>query len=333
MKVNQSHALIVLIAVVGFITNGCNNGAVHRSIRDTLPATAPDSYPKVLAVYVPWFGTKDHISVGYSTQDPAVLKAQIEKAKGMGIYGFAINWYGERRPFEDRSSVLLQQVASQNGFKVCVMYDEPQEDTGQSTEEVLQDFDSIYKSFIGPNAPGHDSYIYYNGRPLIFVFPKRGHTDWNQVRSMVDKWPQKPLMIYKDEPPEPYLKAFDGIYAWVHPGEKWMEDGSDWGESYLDRFYQRMKNKHPDKLAMGGIWPGFDDTRASWSLNRHMDQRCGKTFQETLNVYHRHYDRSRPLPFLVLATWNDYEEGTAVERGLAQCNKDETETRSGGGAK
>ena len=27
-----------------------------------------------------------------------------------------------------------------------------------------------------------------------------------------------------------------------------------------------------------------------------------------------------PFPFLMIETWNDYEEGTAVERGIPNCD-------------
>ncbi len=50
-----------------------------------------------------------------------------------------------------------------------------------------------------------------------------------------------------------------------------------------------------------------------------MDARCGKTFEETLRLFRRYYDNSNPLPFLLVITWNDYEEGTAIEAGVGQC--------------
>ncbi|MGD0515503.1 MAG: hypothetical protein ABSA29_19545, partial [Terriglobales bacterium] len=65
-------------------------------------------------------------------------------------------------------------------------------------------------------------------------------------------------------------------------------------------------------------WTGFDDSKASWSLNRHISQRCGQTFADTMKLW-RQYSAARPMPFLLIATWNDYEEGTAIERGLAKC--------------
>ena len=80
-----------------------------------------------------------------------------------------------------------------------------------------------------------------------------------------------------------------------------------------------MQTKYPDKIAVGAAWPGFDDRKASWSLGRYMAQRCGRTFADTMRVYRQYYPPERPLPFLLIVTWNDYEEGTAVERGLAKC--------------
>ena len=62
-----------------------------------------------------------------------------------------------------------------------------------------------------------DSYLQYDGRPMIFIFPKAGHTDWNRVRQTVNSWEEPPLLIIKDIRPQ-YANAFDGFYAWVTPG-------------------------------------------------------------------------------------------------------------------
>ena len=77
--------------------------------------------------------------------------------------------------------------------------------------------------------------------------------------------------------------------------------------------------RYPDKIAVGAAWPGFDDSKASWSQDRKMNARCGRTFGDTLRLFRRYYDQQRPLPFLMIETWNDYEEGTAIERGVNTC--------------
>ena len=113
---------------------------------------------------------------------------------------------------------------------------------------------------------------------------------------------------------------FDGFYAWVNPGkEGWQTNGSNWGEGYLDNFYKTMIADYPNKITVGAAWPGFNDSKASWSQNRKMDYRCGRTFNDTLRLFRRYYDQQRPLPFLMIETWNDYEEGTAIEHGVPTC--------------
>jgi hypothetical protein len=205
----------------------------------------------------------------------------------------------------------MQQVASQNHFKVALMYDETEEDNGQATEESLAAMAKANNAYLRPGAIGRDAYLEYKGRPVIFIFPKRGHTDWNRVRAQLNTWPVPPLLFYKDDPPPEYANAFDGNYAWVHPSKEWARDGSDWGREYLESFYKKMQSR-PDKIAVGTAWPEFDDSKASWNMNRHIDGRCGKTFEDTLQLFH-YYNQFEPMPFLMIATWNDYEEGTAIE--------------------
>jgi hypothetical protein len=319
-------SLVYLVVVLCFVSGGCNRRSAQVDIKQQLRGAS--GYPKILADYQPWFGDPNHINVGYNSEDPSVLRRQIAQAKNMGIHAFVVDWYGERQPFLDRSYALLQRISGENDFHVALMYDETQEDNGHATEEAVEAMDKAYKSYIGPGAAARGAYLLYQGRPLVFVFPKFGNTDWNVVRQHVNAWNPPPLLIYFDDPPPQYAGAFDGQYAWVHPSHNWEPDGSDWGEGYLENFYKKMQSKHPDKIAIGGAWPGFDDTRASWSLNRHMDARCGKTFQDTLEMYRRYYDDARPLPFILIATWNDYEEGTAIEAGLPAC-RNSTSGRSG----
>ena len=49
-----------------------------------------------------------------------------------------------------------------------------------------------------------------------------------------------------------------------------------------------------------------------------MDRRCGKTFEDTLRIFQKN-DSGAPMPFMLIATWNDYEEGTQIEDGVAHC--------------
>jgi hypothetical protein len=257
-------------------------------------------------------------SVGYSSHDPAVLTSQIRKAKAMGISAFVVDWYGDREPFIDRSYALMQTAAASEKFQIAMMYDETHEEDG-ATDEALADFTMFHEAYLSAKAPGHQAYLTYEGRPVIFIFPTGKHTDWNRVRTLVNKWSVPPLLIEENLPGQD-AEAFDGFYAWVQPGAKgWAPDGGNWGEQYLSNFYETMGSKYPDKMIVGGEWASFDDSKASWSLNRHIAARCGQTFADTSNLWRKYFPPDDLLPFVMVETWNDHEEGTAIEDGIPSC--------------
>jgi hypothetical protein len=306
-------ALLVLAMALFVVGGGCTTHAAHRTLAQG--EQAPSAWPKMLAVYMPWFGNHVHLDVGYSSDDPAVLRRQIQQARQRGISAFIVDWYGASGTFADHNFGLLEEAADENHFQVALLYNESEDDDAQSTEEAMSALDGAYKTFIGPEAQHRGAYLTYNGRPVIFIFPKRGHVDWDRVTEHTRSWQAAPLFIYKDEPPSQYANDFAGSYAWVQPGPQgWTKDGSNWGREYLESFYRTMTTKHPDKIAVGAAWPGFDDSAAKWGLNRHMQSRCGQTFEDTLHLYGQFYQTANPLPFLLIETWNDYEEGTAIER-------------------
>lgn len=308
-------ALLFLLSLLQGCPGSQTPPAVHLKYRAT------GKSPEVLALYEAWFGHPRHISaasVGYSSHDPAVIRRQIDEAAARGISAFVVDWYGDREPFIDQSYALVQTIAAKRKFHVAMMYDETNQEDG-ATDEAIADFTMFHDTYLSPKAAGHEAYLTYEDRPVIFIFPTSGHTDWDKVRAVVNKWDRPPLLIDENVPTQ-YADALDGFYAWVSPGPKgWAADGSNWGEQYLSDFYQTMVAKYQDKLIVGGAWPGFDDSRAAWGTNRHMSARCGQTFQDTFNFWRKYFPADQPIPFMMIETWNDYEEGTATEPGIPTC--------------
>ncbi|MCU1312368.1 MAG: hypothetical protein JWM54_125 [Acidobacteriaceae bacterium] len=295
--------------------HGCGHSATPQASQASRPK--PDGPAQVLAVYEAWFGHPQHISIGYSSHDPAEIRKQIRQAKALGITGFVVDWYGYRQPFIDHSYALLQTIAAEEQFHLAMMYDETDEEDG-ATDEAIEDFKLFHKTYLAADAPGRKAYLHYDRHPVIFIFPKGRHTDWNRVRAEVAKWESSPLLI-DEYAPNSSVPGVDGFYAWVNPGPKsWTTDGSNWGEEYLTDFYNAMQSKFPDKIAVGGAWASFDDSKASWGQNRHIAPRCGKTLADTSSLWKQH-SSSYYMPYLLVATWNDYEEGTAIEKGVDSC--------------
>lgn len=298
------------------LSHGCDGPGPSPAPR--LVHKAVGNSPEVLALYEAWWGHPRHISIGYSSQDPAKINSQIHRAQEMGISAFVVDWYGDREPSIDHSYALMQAAAEKNHFHVAMMYDETNEEDG-ATDEAIADFTMFRDTYLASNAPGRQAYLTYEGRPVIFIFPKSGHTDWTKVRAFVSQWKPAPVLIQENLPGQD-ASAFDGFYAWVQPGQKgWAPDGSNWGEQYLSNFYETMKTKYSDKIIVGGAWSQFDDSKASWSLNRHISARCGETFKDTFNFWRKEFAPDEPIPFVMIETWNDYEEGTAIEPGIQSC--------------
>lgn len=279
-------------------------------------ATGPS--PEVIAVYEGWFGETRHISVGYSSHDPEVIRNQIRKAKSMGVSAFVVDWYGDRDAYVDQSYALVQTAAEKNKFHVAMMYEESNQEDG-ATDEAIADFTMFHDTYLTSKAKGHAAYLTYDGRPVIFVFPNGNHTDWAKVRSVVNQWTPAPLLI-QENLPGPHPEAFDGFYPWINPGPLgWAADGSNWGERYLADFYKTMATKYSDMIIVGGAWPQLDDSKASWSLNRHIAGKCGETYQSTFNFWRQFFPPGQTIPFMMIETWNDYEEGSDIEPGIPTC--------------
>jgi hypothetical protein len=290
----------------------------HPGQSGHLEHQAVGTSPEVLAVYEAWFGHPRHIAVGYSSHDPTHISAQIDRARSMGISGFVVDWYGDREPFIDKSYAMMQAEAAKQHFAVAMMYDETDADE-DATDEAIADFTMFHKTYLSPGAPGHEAYLTYDGRPVIFIFPKGRHTDWEKVRAVTNRWKPAPVLIQENLPGTD-ADAFDGFYAWVNPGAKgWAADGGNWGDQYLTDFYQTMQTKYPGKIIVGGAWATFNDSKASWGLNRQISARCGQTFKDTFNFWKKEVPAGNVIPFVLVETWNDYEEGTAVERGIPSC--------------
>lgn len=307
--------LATTLLFFAFVQHGCFSPSSEAPTR--LKYRATGSSPQVIALYEAWFGHPKHISVGYSSQDPDEIERQIKAAKAMGITAFVVDWYGDREPFIDRAYAEMQKTAAKNHFQVAMMYDEPSRED-DATDEAIADFTMFHETYLSAKAEGHEAYLTYEGRPVIFIFPKGGHTDWDKVRAVVNKWNPAPFLIQENLPAD-HTAALDGFYAWVSPVQG--GDGSNWGEEYLHNFYNTMKTKYPDKIIVGGAWSTFDDSKAAWGLNRHISARCGQTFKDTFNFWRKEFPPDQPPPFIMVETWNDYEEGTAVEPGIPNCGK------------
>jgi len=293
---------------------------------------------KVLVAYQVWHGPQVPSSHKcaflpfewpYDSRDPNIISSHIQEAKARGIYGFVVDWYGPAedgmgnyidREFMDDATKILFQVAEAQDFLVALMYDDQTvkyaapDDCGSYVSRVKSDLVYARDNYFTSPA-----YLKINGSPALFIFPDDYvkaclYNKWGEIKAHLGV----PVTLL-DRDPNPmdeleYDANFNGFYAWVTPTNGlWDPDGREWGKVYLEWFYRTMLSEYSDKVAVGGVWPGFDDSLAPWSENRYMArfQPGGMTHDLTLKLA-----EENNVEYILVGTWNDFEEGTDIEYGV-----------------
>jgi Glycosyl hydrolase family 71 len=114
-------AAVSCVLVAGVMGTGA---VAARAVAGGAPATVP-----LFAYYYIWFTPAswnrakiDYPLTGrYASDDPAVIREQIQEAKSAGIDGFIVSW--KNTPADDRTLQLVMTVASQEHFQLAMIYE------------------------------------------------------------------------------------------------------------------------------------------------------------------------------------------------------------------
>jgi hypothetical protein len=298
-------------AANSFVTQSNGNSAgANISKQDIHTLLYPGSRTRIIAHLMPWFGDHRHMQVGYTSWDPDQIHRQVTDMISRGIDGLVIDWYGPGDDTNITAIRVMQEVEQHPGFTFAIMVDKGAMQLspcpGCTAQQTL-DYLLRYVEFEFIPSP---SYMRVDGRPLITNFDIDLHfkVDWSAA---VATMTTNPMFIFEDAGGFSHAVT-EGSYSWVRP------DLDDFGMSYMNKFYKAAL-QHPQLHTFGAAYKGFNDTLASWSLNRVMGQQCGRTWLETFNKINGMYDSGDQLEMLQLPTWNDYEEGTEVESGIDNC--------------
>jgi PKD repeat protein len=254
------------------------------------------------------------MNVGYSSDDPVQVNAQVNDMMSRGIDGAVADWYGPGNTWINTATINLMNSAQASGgkFTFAVM-----EDGGalkacantagcDVTAKTINDLTYAYNTF--ENSP---AYMRIGGRPVVFFFGTDAYNlDWTRIRTNT---PGNPLFVFRNAGAFSKPES-NGGFSWVGLSS----DAMNMGLGYLDYFYS-IGLTYTGETTFGSGYKGFNDTLASWGSNRILDQQCGQTWLATLAETGKYYSATNQLPALQLVTWNDYEEGTEIETGIDNC--------------
>jgi len=290
---------------------GTSNGNVRASNVSKEPISSllgTDSNVKFLAHLMPWWGNAGHINVGYSSHDAAQVRRQINDMISRGFAGVVVA-EGTSNSFNLASLRLVaEEVSRHPGFLFAVQINKrPILSASDPTAKLISDLKFASTEFFTSS-----NYLRMNGRPVVLFFDGEiAGVDWSRVEAAIT---DQPMFVFRNSSGF-WHDASSGAFSWI--GTSTSQDPS--GLAHLDTFYRTAQNETP-KLVIGSTWKGFDDSVASWSRNRKVPQRCGKTWLDTI-ARAKNYAGAFPGEqfFLQVNTWNNYEEGTAIESGIDNC--------------
>jgi len=303
---------------------------------------------KVICEYQPWFGLSSHASVGYNENNSATVAAQNSFMLREGCDINLVDFYGSLDPNQSfnfaTTNAVFADLNSRSGYplKFGIMEDKgalisscpTSNQTEAATVTCLENALIADMDYINTHYANSGVYFTDAGKPVIFsfvtksVWPTLTAADWDTVWSAVK--------AHTDaySAPFTYIHQFgsfttaaydNGRFGWVQPPTYSSTQQFWWGSStsssptYLDTFYSAGLT-HPSQLTIGALWKGFDDNNASWGRNRVIAEQCGQVLLNTAKEISKYFGGSNPqLPYVQVVTWNDYEEGTAVEDGIDNC--------------
>src|SRR3989449_3723048 len=248
-------------------SNG-NIAAGNASKLDIHSLLYPGANTKIYAHLMPWFGDPRHMAVGYNSQDPAQIHRQITDMISRGIDGVIIDWYGSRDTFTNTTTLRVMTEAEQHaGFKFAIMIDKGaiklSACSGCTPQQTLiEQLHYVEQTFVPSPA-----YLRINGRPLITNFDVELHYPSVNWRAAAASATTDPVFIFDDASGFTHAVT-GGSYSWVRPST------TDFGMTYFTGFYTTGLG-YPAMETIGASYKGFNDTLASWVLNRIMIQRCG----------------------------------------------------------
>jgi hypothetical protein len=341
----------------GFNTNPNNLGAEtlvpnaptgHISPLTIRNLMYPGWNGKVICEYQPWFGLSSHATVGYSENDAATVAAQNSFMVREGCDVNLVDFYGPVDPKQSfnlaTTNAVFADLNARSGYplKFGIMEDKgslisrcpTSNQTESATLSCLQNALVYDMDYINTQYASSAVYFTDGGSPVVFsfvtkaVWPILTPTDWDAIWSAVKAHTDTYAAPFK------YVHQFgsftsssydNGRFAWVQPPvydatqQFWWGSSTSASPTYLDNFYSAGL-AHPSQLTIGGLWKGFDDNNASWGKNRVIAQQCGQVLLKAANEISNYFGGTNPqLPYVQVVTWNDYEEGTAVENGIDNC--------------
>lgn len=257
----------------------------------------------------------------YNSKSWALQLYQLLLSRSCGIDGMIMNVNMKDNYDLQSVSGMLSSINRINDidsvhfkYDLAISYDDQGMDRSKPFDTASACFEYLKNTLL----PGTGNYLYYYDRPAIFVYnysnPKYLTAyDYNKTLNTV--FGNIPPVICWNQIEADAINYTNASYPWVGPDNTGWDtiNGLNWGKKYLEWYYpQANYYGFSQDFVIGGVWPGFDGRQCDWDGKRWMDRQNGKVYDSTWNFVNN-YSNTLPLNWVVIETWNDWNEGTEIE--------------------
>jgi hypothetical protein len=280
----------------------------------------------VLGFYYPWW-TASSFRHGYwvdrPTTDPATdtaagVSGQVDLASQHGIDGFVVSWDGAS-PHPQRFDLVLAAAQRRPGFVVApyLEVDEIHQEQGPGPGPIL------HQLMAALSRAGSPAFLHRGGRPVVFVFGARhvAAQEWAAVRRKLAAAGQDPFLVGDDPEAE---SSFEGFH-YYNPN---LMTPSQLSATYLASLASLRLGADVDSRQTRRLWaatvsPGENNRAEKFWSPTVRSRQGGASFDQTWGA------ALASLPDWVLVTsWNEWFEDTAVAPGTGTGNRALTQTQS-----
>jgi hypothetical protein len=256
-----------------------------------------------------WHGTQGHVPLIYVGSDGvaqpyisssiAICDDQCKRMLEREIDGVNVDYYGPKSA-SALAYLRMLYACERAGLSYSVCIDQGAvKNASDKTQAYIDVINFVVDAFCVSPAYERTG----DGRPMMNFFNEPPNVDWGKVRAGIPNGDQI-AFLFQGGVGFTHAES-DGGYGWVNP----TSNPGDINIPALDTFVNAAK-QNPNKIAWYPIYPGFDDSIAGWSKHRFMARQLDRTLKQT---------RAKvPLDaeYELVVTWNDHEEGTAIETGV-----------------
>jgi len=277
---------------------------------------------KVYMHYLPWFSetaTGNHWGDGvvntpligyYDSKAWATHIYHILLSSLVGIDGAIINVRTDydQEAFEAFAQSLkrIEEIYPEFDYSIGISYD----DQGMTEDVARATMINLKNNVIAQTT----KYLHKDSSPVIFIWNYDGYLTSQDYRDIVNEvfTQTSPTLLQNDLDLTVIANnsAIDSFYPWV---KGFSEDGANWGEEYIDWFYNTSSDfllSNKIKFITGAVWPGFDDRQVSWGQDRWIDRKNGFLYNDMWNKINKN---NVNIDWVILETWNDFNEGSELE--------------------